>query len=543
MTSRRQTVRRRLGALAIAVAIGALAVAPLGCDRGGTAGGAKRSANTSTFVYARGADAVTLDPQKMDDGESVLVAANIFEGLVRYAAHGTEIEPALATSWEVSEDGLRWTFTLRKGVRFHDGSPCDAEAVVFTFSRIIDPKHPAHDAEILNTALYQDIERVQALDARHVRFTLRRALAPRLFLGNLTVYTAFIVPPGKLASREARDAFARQPIGTGPFVFERWETGQRIVLRRNEHYWGPKPAIERVVLLSIADNGARRRLLEAGEVHAIDGVNPIDVERLAKTPGVRVIEQPGMSVGYLAFNCRNRPLDDPRVRRAISLAIDREALVRLNFHGHAQPAVQICPPTVLAPPEGAHAPGRDLERARALLAEAGLEPGHEFTLWAMPIPRPYMPEPKKIAQLIKSQLAEIGLRCTIVTYPWDIYLHKTRQGEHDMCLLGWTADVADPDNFLFVFFHSANLGGTNFSFFSDPGIDTALLEAQTLRDPARRIRLYRRLERELAERAPLVPLVHPAQLAAVREQVRGFVLHPTGRKLFAGVRLTGRSPE
>ncbi len=191
----------------------------------------------------------------------------------------------------------------------------------------------------------------------------------------------------------------------------------------------------------------------------------------------------------------------------------------------------------MLPYEGAGAalPRRDPAAARKLLAEAGYAQGLSLTLWAMPIPRPYMPEPKKIAQLLQAQLAEIGIGVEIVTYPWDIYLNKTRQGEHDMCLLGWTADVADPDNFLFVFFHSANLGGTNFSFFSDPAIDRRLAEAQTLSDPARRVAIYRELERRLAEQVPLVPLVHPRQLGAIRSEVRGFVLHPSGRKLFGNI--------
>jgi peptide/nickel transport system substrate-binding protein len=495
------------------------------------------SGAADTFVYARGADSVILDPQKVDDGESVLVASNIFEGLVRYAQDGTTLEPALATSWEVTPDGKLWTFTLREGVTFHDGSPFDAEAVVFTFERIIDPDHPAHDAEILNEALYKDIEKVQADGSDRVRFHLARPVARGLFLGNLTVYTAFIVPPGKLATEADRADFGRNPVGTGPFVFDRWEAGQRITLRAFPGYWGGKPSVERVVVLAIKENGSRRRLIETDEVDAVDGVNPIDVARLGEADGVRVIEQPGMSVGYLAFNCAKKPLDDPRVRRALALAIDREAIVRLNFHGYAQVAPQVTPPTVLPLPEGQTAPVRDLDEARRLLGEAGIEDGLKLTLWAMPIPRPYMPEPKKIAQLIKGQLAEVGVTCEIVTYPWDIYLNKTRQGEHDMCLLGWTADVADPDNFLFVFFHSANLKGTNFSFFSDDALDQELGRAQSLKDEAARRRLYHGIEERLRELMPLVPLVHPTQLGAVRDNVTGFTLHPTGRKLFHRVGL------
>ncbi|GIW72016.1 MAG: ABC transporter substrate-binding protein [Planctomycetota bacterium] len=512
-----------------AAALGAALLAGSGCDC--TGGGGSAAARQAVFVYARGADAVTLDPQKIDDGESVLVAANLFEGLVRYAEEGVALEPALATRWERSSDGLRWTFELRSGVRFHDGEPFDAEAVAYTFRRILDPQHPQHDAEILNEALYADIAAVEVLDPHRVRFRLRRPVAPELFLGNLAVYTAFIVPPRALARDPV--GFGRRPVGTGPFILERWQADQRIELRANPQYWGGAPAIERAVVLAIKENSSRRQLLESGQVHAIDGVNPVDVERLRGLPGVEVLVEPGMSVGYLAFNCRRPPLDRPEVRRALALAIDREAIVRLNFHGLAAPAVQITPPSVLPPPAGAAPPRRDLAQARRLLAGAGLAPeALRFTLWAMPNPRPYLPEPKKTAQLIQDQLGELGVRCEIVTYPWDVYLNKTRQGEHDLCLLGWTADVADPDNFLFVFFHSANRGGTNFSFFSDAALDERLVAAQLEGDPAARRRSYLEIEARLRELVPLVPLVHPQQLGAQRAGLRGLRLHPTGRKLF-----------
>jgi peptide/nickel transport system substrate-binding protein len=499
----------------------AFAVGLAGCPGAGT--GAGTPGGASTFVYARGSDSVLLDPQKVDDGESILICANVFDSLVRYKRGSMEIEPALATRWERSPDGKTWTFDLREGVKFHDGTPFDAAAVVFTFERITKKGHPLHDAEILNDALYADIEKVEALSAHRVAFRLRRPLAPSLFLGNLTVYTGFI--PSPTALRADSREFARHPVGTGAYKLVRWEPDQRIVLEANRDYWGGAPKTERVVVLVVKENSARRNMLEAGEVHAIDGLNPIDVEPLSKNPRVRVVEGPGMSVGYLALNARKKPLDDPAVRRRIAAAIDREKIVRLNFHGHARAARQVTPPTVLL-----EAPGE----AREPAAAAG---ALKLALWAMPNPRPYLPEPKKTAEILKEDLAKRGIECEIVTYPWDVYLAKTRQGEHDLCLLGWTADVADPDNFLFTFFAPEQIGGTNVSFYENPKVSEALLAAQIEADAARRESLYREVERTIAADAPLIPLVHPSSLHAVRADVDGFEAHPTGRVLFDRISL------
>jgi peptide/nickel transport system substrate-binding protein len=511
----------RTGLFAVSLVTLALA----GCTGKGSSASSSAGAAATTFVYARGSDSVLLDPQKIDDGESVLVCANVFDSLVRYKRGSVEIEPALATKWSRSDDGKTWTFDLRPGVKFHDGTPFDADAVVLTFDRITNKQSPLHDAEILNDTLYQDIASVERIDPLKVVFHLKRPLAPSLFLGNLTVYTAFI--PSPTALKKDPKAFGRAPVGTGAWRLVRWEADQRIVLEANKDYWDGAPKVDRVVVLVVKENSSRRNMLEAGEVHAIDGVNPIDIDPLSKNPAVRVIEAPGMSVAYLALNCRKKPLDDEKVRGRVEAAVAgiREKIVRTNFQGHAKAAAQVTPPVldVYPSPPPAGAPGPKVDA--------------RLTLWAMPNPRPYLPEPKKTAEMIKAELAPLGIDCEIVTYPWDVYLAKTRQGEHDMCLLGWTADVADPDNFLFTFFASENLGGTNYSFFEDKDVDALLTQAQAEGDAAKRHDLYARVEGRVEARAPLIPLVHPTRLAAIRAEVEGFESHPTGRSLFDKIEL------
>ncbi|MHC4391459.1 MAG: ABC transporter substrate-binding protein [Planctomycetota bacterium] len=278
--------------------------------------------------------------------------------------------------------------------------------------------------------------------------------------------------------QSAADRFASAPIGTGAYSLGKWDRDQRIILKANPEYWGGPAKTETVIVTTVKENSSRRQQLESGDVHAIDGVNPIDVGPLREHEDLDVLEQTGMSVAYLALNTRKEQLADPRVRRAISLAVDRERIVALNFQGSARQARQVTPEGVLAPASGLEVERPNHERARQLLEAAGFKDGLDLELWAMPNPRPYLPEPKKTAEILKQDLAKIGVRCTIVTHPWGSYLDKTQKGEHDLCLLGWTLDVADPDNTLFTFFSTANHDGTNVSYFGDEGVDKLLLEAQ-----------------------------------------------------------------
>ena len=288
------------------------------------------------IVVGRPADAISLDPARPTDNESAEVLEQVFETLVRYHPGTTNVEPALATSWESDESGLVWTFHLREGVRFHDGTRLDADAVVFSFERQRDPAHPYHTGRFNYWENnFRNILRVEKVDDLTVRFHIASRYAP--FLANMTMFPVSIVSPR--AVELSGDGFAEHPVGTGPFLLERWDRGERIVLGRWKGYWGPPASIERLVFEVVPD--ARQRLvdLESGAVDLALAILPEELQFVDLHPGLTLYRPPTNNVTYLAMNCLNPPFDDVRVRRAVNLAINKQPIVRLSYQGDRKSVV------------------------------------------------------------------------------------------------------------------------------------------------------------------------------------------------------------
>lgn len=482
-----------------------------------------------TLIFGRGGDSVTLDPAHAVDGESFKIADNVFDTLVRYRLGSTEIEPALAKSWIISDDGLTYTFRLRAGVLFHDGAPLNAGAVVFSLLRQFDVQHPFHKTG--GRYLYWDamgmsdiVSGVEALDGLTVRITLKRPEAP--FLANLGMNFAAVVSPAAVKKYGA--AFGSHPVGSGPFIFERWRKDDRIVLRANPAYWEGRPYLDRVMFRSIPDNSVRYLELRTGAIAMMDFPNPDDLPLIERDPKLKLLTQAGMNVGYLAMNVRRPPFDNPLVRRAVNHAINKQALIELVYAGRAQAAVNPLPPVVWGYADGVTPYAYDPDRARQLLAEAGLPDGFRTTLWTMSAPRPYLPDGLKAAEAIRADLSKVGIEARIVSYEWGTYLAKTRNGEHDMCLLGWTGDNGDPDNFLFILFDKTS--NANVAFYRNDALQELLLRAKREGSRAERERLYRRAQEIIHRDAPWAPLAHAVQVIAARRRVEGFVLEPTGKR-------------
>lgn len=493
-----------------------------------------------TLVFGRGGDSVGLDPALETDGESFKVADNLYDTLVRFSEASTSLEPALAESWTVSEDRLIWTFNLRKGVTFHDGTAFDADAVVFSLGRQFKPDHPFHKVEGAyqywnSMSMSEIVKDVRKVGDDQVEIELFRPNAP--FLSNLAMNFCSIVSP--TAVRKHGSDYARNPVGTGPFKFVQWIKDDRIVLERNEEYWDGAPAIERIVFRSIPENSVRLIALNQGAVHGMDNLVPDFVANIEADPKLALLKQPGMNVGYLAMNMDKQPFHLLKVRRAVNHAINKQAMVDNLYQGMAQPAVNPIPPTMWSYHEGIVGYQYDPKLARRLLAEAGYPNGFKTTLWAMPVPRPYMPQPLKIAQAIQADLQAVGIEAEIVTYEWGTYLDKVQRGQHDMALLGWTGDNGDPDNFLYVLLDKSatTFPANNIAFYRSEELHKVLVEAQVEIDTGIRTGLYRRAQEIIHQDAPWVPLVHATQTAAFNTAVSGFTLHPTGSKFFHKVRL------
>lgn len=507
-------------------------VALVGCGGGGADDGSA----PEVFVFARGADAQKLDPADVDDAESVNTMAQVLEGLLAFSPGTLEIEPCLAETYSVSDDGLTYTFQIREGVRFHDGTPLTAETAAWSFERQLDPAHPAHfpDAGFQYwTLLFPDVERIEVSGPMELRFHLRRPNAALLYA--FASFPGWLVSPGAFERYGAE--MARHPVGTGPYRFVSWSPNQAVVYERNEDYWRePRAGFARMVLRSIPLNATRLAELEAGQIHGLDGLQPAELARLQADPRFAIQHRPGANVGYLALSAFSAPLADPEVRHAIALAIDREALVELALDGYGTVAEYPVPPGFLGTGQGVDNGLRhDPEAARAILARHPEVTGATLELAAFNEPRQYFPDPGRLASLLRSDLEGVGLSVNIVTREFKTHLAITRRGEFDLAILGWMADTPDTSNFLDTFLHSraAAMGSaTNISFYRNPQMDRLLDAALAETKVSRRKELYAEALGVWARDLPLIPLVHGEQIVVLRAEIQGYVLSPTANHFF-----------
>jgi len=497
------------------------------------------------FVWGRSADATLLDPADVTDGESVMVVTNIFDTLVAFKRGSTEIVPSLATSWTTSEDKLVWTFTLREGVRFHDGSGLDADAVVFSFERQHDPSHPARKKSSVFSYYhnnFKSLDKVEAVDPLTVRFTLKEPYAP--FLAALALFNCAIVSPTAFAS-EGKDEegryrynFAQKPVGSGPFEFESWEKDAHITLRANQDYWDGAPYIDKLIFKPITDPQARLKELESGGIHGMDNPELKDLDTIRGNPDLRLLASPGINVCYLAMHTGKKPFDDVRVRQAVAFAIDKKRIIAAAYRSLAKPAVSMCPETMMGFHDTLIDRARDLSRSRRLLAEAGLPDGFSTSLWFPAGQRTYLPNPENTAIQIQQDLKEIGIQVKLVKLEWSALLKATQNGEHDMCLMGWMADIFDPDNFLYVLLDKDNAVpgvANNLSFYTGQRVHEKLIEAQRTYDWFKRERLYHDVQEILHDEVPTVPLATVPDFRVLRQNVRGYTIYPAGGEYFRHV--------
>ena len=522
----------------------ALSFALAGCssstskDKDDDKGSTSKSDEGGVLIYGRGGDSVALDPAVVTDGESFIVTQQIYETLVKYGEDNTEIEPALAESWEVSKDAKTYTFKLKSGIKFHDGTDFNAEAVVKNFDRWAQSKDEAKFAYYPSMfgGFEGDkghvIKDVKAIDDTTVEFTLNRPLAP--FLKNVAMSTFAIASP--TAFEKDPEGLSKNPVGTGPFKFKSWKQGSTVEVVKNEDYWQDGlPKLDGITFKIIKDNSARLNAVTKGEVDLMDGLNPSDLGKVKADKNLQIFERPSMNVGYYSFNTEMEPFNKKEVRQAISHLINKEDLIKNFYEGTAEPAKNPMPPSVSGYNDNVEDYDYDVEKAKELLKKAGYEKGFKMDLWAMPVSRPYMPDGQKVAEAIQASLKEVGIEAKISTYEWATYLEKVQAGEAQSFLLGWTGDNGDADNFLYTLFDKENIGANNYARYDNEEVHKLLLEAQATADEEKRNQLYGKAQEIIHEDAPWVPLVHSLpQLAGVKT-IKGFVPHPTGSQSLINV--------
>ncbi len=495
----------------------------------------------SILIYGRGQDAVTLDPADAEDGESVKILTNVFDTLVHYDENGTDIVPALAEKWDVSGDGKSWKFSLRDGVRFHDGTPFDADSVAFTFDRLINPKSShRHGAANPYRADYAVIERVEVIHSREVVFHLHQPSG--VFLRKLAMFPASIVSPKALT--ESKESFRTQPIGTGPFRFVEWLPKERLTLGAFTEHWRGSPKVSEVIFKPIFEPAARRRQLLSGEIHMADELSIPVRKQIKEDEGLVLETAPGMNTAYLAMNNDRQLLKDVRVRQAIAHAIDKEAIGRSAYEGEGTIATTLVPKAMWGHHPKIESYPYDPKKSRSLLKEAGVLPGTKIIFYAMRNSRPYLPSPEQVTAIITQQLKEIGLEPVVQSPDWSSYLDQVGNGEHDICLMGWQTDNADPDNFLYALLDKENAvppKAHNLSFYRSDEVHELLVKGQQETDQSVRLELYLKAQEIIHRDCPLVPLMHLDLAVARTKNVVGYKLHATGLVMLRSTSLESNS--
>jgi peptide/nickel transport system substrate-binding protein len=493
----------------------------------GALNGAQAQTPPGVLVVAQIAEPQSLDPQAVTAVNDFRILMNVYDGLVRYAPGTLGIAPALATSWTISEDGKIYTFRLREGVRFHDGTPFDAEAVKFTFERMLDDSHPFHDTGPFPLSFFfSDIAEVSAPDPLTVVFTLKEPYAP--FLSNLAYPTGLIVSPASV--REYGKEYGRHPSGTGPFRFVEWQANARVAIEANPDYWNGAPALKAALFRPITDANTRVAEMLSGGVDVMVEAPPDNLAMFRDDPAFRVLEQAGPHLWFLILNARSGPLADKRVRQAVNYAIDKKALVENVLQGTATVAAGPTPPAFAWAHNDALKPyPHDPGKARALLKEAGAE-GAALTFYVTE-GGSGMLQPVAMGAAIQADLAKVGLDVTIETYEWNTFLGKVNAGLGDgvdMAEMAWMTN--DPDTLPYLALRSdasPDKGGFNSGYYSNPEVDDLLEAARTETDQSRRAELYKRMQTIVHDDAPWAFIANWKQNAVTGARVGNFALEPS----------------
>ena len=506
--------------------------------------------SAKTLVFCSEGSPENFYPGVNTTGTSFDANSQIYSRIVDFERGTTNVVPGLAERWTISPDGLTYTFHLRKGVKWHANKnfkptrDFNAEDILFMFDRQWKENDPYFKVTSPNHSYFNDmgmpklLKSVEKVDDYTVKIVLNHPEAP--FLSNLAMEYAGV------QSKEYAIAMLRagtpekidqEPIGTGPFMLVQYQKDAIIRYKAFPQFWGGKAKIDDLVFSITPDSAVRWAKLQNGECHVMPYPNPADLDAMRKNPKIQVLEQAGLNVGYLAFNTQKKPFDDVRVRKAISMAINKKAIIDGVYLSTGIPAKNPIPPSMWSYNDAVKDDPYDPEAAKKLLAQAGLGNGFTTDLWAMPVQRPYNPNARRIAELMQADLAKIGVKAEIKSFEWGEYRKRMQAGEHQMGMLGWTGDNGDPDNFLHTLLgcDSAKTGGSNVAKFCYKPFEDLVLKAKTVSKTAERTELYKKAQVIFKEQAPWFTIAHAVQLKPMRKEVIDFKLSPFGRHTFYGV--------
>ncbi len=475
------------------------------------------------LVIAIGAEPESLDSLLMNSAPAATVSEHMIETLIYLDVDGT-LQPSLAESWEPTEDGLAWDLSLRQGVTFHDGEPFNAEAVKYNLDRFMAYGDFEGQTAAIYAFLLGEVNEFEVIDEYTLRLHLNQEFAP--IISHLSHSFVGMHSPASLGAL-GEDEVLEAPVGTGAFKIVSWDRGERIVMERNEDYWGGAPELETVTFVFVPEAGSRVIMLETGEAHAIMAVPPTEIDRLEAEADIDVVFEDSVRVIYIGFNLEDERFNDVRVRQALNHAVDKEAIIATIFQGVGSPSSAPVVPAVFGYTQvGPYEYNPEL--AMELLAEAGFEDGFDIELFH---PTGRYPQDSTVIEAVQAMFAEVGVNASLTTYDWGTYLDTVivppEQAEHDLYMLGWGTVTLDADYGLYALHHSTQWPPrNNVSYYANDEVDALLDEARVTPDTAVREALYAEAIQLIWDDAPWVYLHNEGQVNAVRSNVHGLIHHP-----------------
>jgi peptide/nickel transport system substrate-binding protein len=484
------------------------------------------AAGPTTFIWGKSGDADTLDNQVSSNGETSEVTTQIFNLLVRAKPGQTDVEPDLATSWSVSPDGLVWTFHLRHGVTFQDGTPFNAAAVKFNFDRMADKSNPYHGTglnfEYWNDFMADSFKEAKVVDPYTLQLMLKQPNAPLLY--NLSIIAFDLASPASFQKYGATGV-GQHPVGTGPYKFVEWVRDDHVTLAANPDFFRKGlPKTQRIIMRVIKDNAARFLALKAGEINAMEAPNTDDVRVAQSDPNLKLVFRPAFNTGWIRFNMNDPLFKDKRLREAVAMAINRKAIVQGLYGGYGTLANQHMPPVLWGRTDAAGIP-YDPAKAKQLLAEANYPNGFSFNFWYIPVSRPYFPNGKEIGTAIASDLEKVGIRAHLQTEDWATYLKDVHTNKFPMFMIGWIGDNGDPDDWLGFFFPKYDATNAYLSY-NNPQVFDLINKAKVTSSQAERAKMYAQAESMILADYRDIPLAHARVPLVVRKNIDGLVGQP-----------------
>ncbi|MBL0690959.1 MAG: ABC transporter substrate-binding protein [SAR324 cluster bacterium] len=500
------------------------------------------------FVYCSEASPEGFYPALFTSGTTFDAAGRtIYNRLVEFKNGTTEVQPGLAESWSVSNGGKTYTFKLRKGVKFHSNKSFtptrdfNADDVLFTFNRMWDKEHPYHRVSggtyeyFKGMSMHSLLKSITKKGDYTVIFNLNSVEAP--FVANLAMEFASIASAeyaDSLMKSGNKEKIDREPIGTGPFYLVQYQKDSTIRYKAFDSYWKGRAKIDNLIFAITPNASVRLQKVKAGECHVMPFPNPSDIENIKKDKRINLLSQQGLNVGYLAYNTEKKPFDNPKVRKALNMAIDKAAIIKAVYQGAGVAAKNPIPPTIWSYNDSIVDDPYDPVAAKKMLIKEGVT-DLETNIWAMPVQRPYNPNARRIGELIQQDWKKVGVDAKIVSFEWGEYLKKAKSGEHDTVQLGWTGDNGDPDNFLAVLLGcDAAKNGSNYARWCNEDFEALIQKAKKTTSIKERTKLYEQAQVIFKKEAPWFTIAHSVVFLPVRKEVTGVKISPLGTHDFYG---------